>query len=73
MVEQAVGFGVELNLEELKMAERLKALKRQKQRHLGDALLGAQDYIGFAKRGDAVGGREQSLMMDYEYVEGQAS
>lgn len=64
-------FGVELNLEELKMAERVKVLKRQKVKHQGDALLGTQDYIGFAKRDGTEGG--DRLMMDYEYVEGEAS
>ena len=67
--EQAAAFGVELNMEELKMVERVKSLKRQKVKHEGDALLGQQDFIGFAKTTKTASDR---LMMEYEYVAGQA-
>lgn len=48
------------------MVERVKELKKQKVRHEGDALLGTQDFIGFAKQS----GQQASdkLMMEYDYV-----
>ena len=58
---------MELNLEELKMVEHLKKLKQQKQKHEGDALLGTQDFIGFAKTSQG-GSAPDRLLMEYDYV-----
>ncbi len=81
------GFGVELNLEELKMVERVKQLKKQKLRHEGDALLSKQDFIGFAKASQndplsinktscvnnaTAASQAERLMMEYDYVAEEA-
>ena len=49
------------------MVERVKQLKKQKVAHEGDALLGTQDFIGFAKT--AQGGKAADrMLMEYDYV-----
>lgn len=49
------------------MVERVKQLKRQKIKHEGDALLGTQDFIGFAKTASANKAPDR-MLMEYDYV-----